>query len=587
MKKLWIVLVAVLLCTPLLQHANASEKVITVYIDGVKVNFSSDPILKNGTTFVQFRPIFETLGYEIAWDPAKKRITAHNDETEMILTVGSTSVAINGVVKEIKDPPYITKGNTLVPVRFISEYSGKLVKWDSIKREIKITSNDDQNNIACKTLTNCIDLGNEKSVKEMLKPNTIVTHKQFELSVKNDRTVIAKLLITHGYDLRKLSVEEQKTLLKIALDNRFFDTMSMLIENGIYVDLELNYLTSSALVMAIKNKDKEMVRLLLSHGADPAKKYSNGTGKEINNFYFTPMNLAYEMKEMDIYDLLAHKAKTMAEVPVPNGVSVRDIKELRNYLDAYHTRLSTNLGIVRLGYSIDENTSRLYLYDIKVNFSGEVLVDNKLETGMNHIAIENIFDNIKFTETQKVEFFRQLREFTEDTAKITMAWMPGKKITGGFYKFTSYVPQGIPIELRQLALEVYGSSINQFLTWSNYTPDQAYYYHETEISDFHWYGFLDDQNVTTDVPLKKISIPAGNYKIAVGESLAIPYQLLPEKATDVELVWESFYPHIASVDSNGVVVGLKAGLASIKVYSKHDPGIFANFLVWVGDPLKM
>ncbi|WP_165867371.1 stalk domain-containing protein [Paenibacillus pinisoli] len=589
MKKLWIGLLIIIMSMPLTAmqaNANASANVITVYIDGVKVNFGNDPILKNGTTFVQFRPIFEALGYQITWDAAKRSITAHNNEKKMDLTVGSTSATVNGSVQQLKDPPFITKGNTFVPVRFISEYSGKLVEWDSVKREINIASEKNQNNVACKTLNDCIIAGNEKSVIEMLKSTKAITHEQFELAVKHNQAAIAKLLISHGYNLRKLASDIQMNILKTAFENRFFDTLSMLIENGIDPDLEIYpvaFRPISALLKAIENNDYEMVKFLIDHGASPVKMYPNSDS--VNNYYRTPMNLAYELKYMDIYELLANKAKI--PVAAPNGITLKTEQEVREYLLKYHSILDTNLGIIKLEYRVVENTRTYYLYDYEVKFIGKILIDNRLGTGMNHIDIDQLFDLIIFDEAQKKEFFKQLREHTEMTARTLMDLLPGKKMTGGYYKSGSLVPKSIPIELHPLAREIFGSYTNQFLTWSNYTPDNGYSYHETSVSEFHWYGFHDNGNVSTDIPLKLIKIPTSNYKIAVGESFAIPYELLPANATDVELVWECFTPHIASVDANGVVIGLKDGVAGIKVYSKQNPTIFAHFVISVGDPLKM
>ncbi|MCR8660123.1 stalk domain-containing protein [Paenibacillus endoradicis] len=579
-----VILMMVLMCISLPVHAE--EATIKVYFDNAKVNFTIDPVLKNGTTFVQFRPIFESLGYKVSWDQKQRRVIAHNNDIEIILTVDSKLASINGVIKQLEYPPTILQGNTLVPIRFVSENSGKDVKWDTKNREIHITSKDQLSNNLCKTITDCISLGDDETLKELLITNRTITDVQFEEAVKSDNYKIVSLLLEHGYELEKIPNSTKSKIFKIAIDNRSFEIIEMLINFGIDPDIVLDgFYQLTALIQAVKNNDYDLVKLLIVKGADPSKQYKGEDfSASSNNWYYTAINLAYELNYLNIYELLMNSARS-TEV-IPDGVIINDIKDVRSYMRTYYSTLNTDLGIISLLFSVHENTQKMYPYDYKINYSGEVLIDDRLGLGINHIDIEYLLTDVRFTQTQKEVFVKQLREFTEKYAQELIALLPSKKLTGGFYTFTSFVPSWVPSELRGVAGDVFGSSSNQFLTWTNYTNDSSTNYYATNISEFHWYGYFDNGNLTTDIPLRSIFISNELYKLEIGESFAIPYRLLPEEATDAQLVWEVFHPDIASIDSNGVVYGLRDGMTSVKVYSKQDPKIYAFAIVQVGDLMK-
>ncbi|WP_128100262.1 stalk domain-containing protein [Paenibacillus sp. DCT19] len=580
MRRIYVVLIAVLILLPFSVQANASERATEVYIDGVKIKFGMDPVMQKGTTYVQFRPIFEGLGYQVTWEGIVNTVVAEKDGSRIELSVDNGYAFLDYEIKKMSSPPIMKYGYTLVPVRLISEYSGKDVKWDPVNRAIHITSKEEQVKKGCKNLMECIESGQDNELEQILTTgNTTITMADFEQALisKNEKAI--RLFLEQGYDLRALASSTQSKWFTIAVENNSYNIMELLIDGGITPDISFNNLFQpTALVYAVKNNDLELVEFLLKKGADPLKEHSSPSYD-----YSTAINLAYKLGYTNIYNSLMNSARS-SQTP-PSGLSINNINDLRDHVRQYYGKLNTDLGIVVLNYSVEENTRDMYTYDYKITFRGNVFIDESFGIKTNPMSIEDLLQDVRFTAAQKESFVRKLRDFTEKNAKELISLMPGKKITGGFYTSTSFVPDGIPRELRSLASEVFGSYKNQFLTWTNYTPDNAYYYHETKTSDFHWFGFYDNTNLTTDVPLKSISIPVQNYEINVGESFSIPYAVLPEGATNVELEWTILNPDILSIDSNGTVTGLKKGLTSIKVNSKQDPRIFEFTLVWVKDTL--
>lgn len=82
-------------------------------------------------------------------------------------------------------------------------------------------------------------------------------------------------------------------------------------------------------------------------------------------------------------------------------------------------------------------------------------------------------------------------------------------------------------------------------------------------------------------PVESIEIIPSNLNIVVGEKVSLEVSVLPENATDKSLIWESSNPVVASVDNNGLVVGISDGTTNITVSSKEYTDIKATCSVTV------
>lgn len=125
-----------------LSQAMASTNEIKVYINEQLVTFDVPPDLKEGTTMVPFRKVFEILGANVGWDEDNQIVTAFGkDGTIIILQIGKKSASVNNKNIELLRAPEKLKDRTMVPLRFISEALGAEVKWDEKKNEIRISLN--------------------------------------------------------------------------------------------------------------------------------------------------------------------------------------------------------------------------------------------------------------------------------------------------------------------------------------------------------------------------------------------------------------------------------------------------------------
>lgn len=141
MKKLRFI-IPLLFCLVLglgISNASAASSV-QIYINGEKQSFSNKAVMQNGTTLVPLRGIFEELGADVTWSQSKQTIDASNENTKIWLKIGSTTAKVNGKDVKLTTPAKVINGNTLVPLRFISESLGESVKWDNSTRSVIIGS---------------------------------------------------------------------------------------------------------------------------------------------------------------------------------------------------------------------------------------------------------------------------------------------------------------------------------------------------------------------------------------------------------------------------------------------------------------
>ncbi|MFD0680033.1 MULTISPECIES: stalk domain-containing protein [unclassified Paenibacillus] len=112
----------------------ADGPAIQVFFKRQELQFdSARPILKDGSTLVPFRRLFETLGFTVKWEDTGKvkQAIGTKDGLTIELTINSTTAKVNGNPVSMDIPTQIINGNTLVPLRFVAENSGYQVSFSS------------------------------------------------------------------------------------------------------------------------------------------------------------------------------------------------------------------------------------------------------------------------------------------------------------------------------------------------------------------------------------------------------------------------------------------------------------------------
>jgi len=62
-------------------------------------------------------------------------------DANILLTIGSNTVVVNGANQVMDTTAVVTNSRTMVPIRFISEYLGATVKWESTANVSHIFTN--------------------------------------------------------------------------------------------------------------------------------------------------------------------------------------------------------------------------------------------------------------------------------------------------------------------------------------------------------------------------------------------------------------------------------------------------------------
>lgn len=113
-----------------------AEKVVvtigstTMQVDGKNKTIIAPPIIDNGRTYVPLRAISEAFGATVDWRQATNLITIDRGDTHIVMTPYKLAYTLNGQEKMMDVAPYISTAyaSTMVPVRFIADAFG----FDSI-----------------------------------------------------------------------------------------------------------------------------------------------------------------------------------------------------------------------------------------------------------------------------------------------------------------------------------------------------------------------------------------------------------------------------------------------------------------------
>lgn len=186
------VLSAVLL-TSIGIHGYAQE--VTVKIDEQKLECPVAATIKNGSTMVPMRAIFEALDMEVEWNNEEKSVTATNGTDTIKLTIGEKTMKVNGEEIELNSAPYIEDGSTMVPVRAVSESVEATVEWNGDDYEVIITTAEyDENKDKWKENTGTINLDSMTATGNGITVNDnvvlITEGGDFEVTGENENAMI-------------------------------------------------------------------------------------------------------------------------------------------------------------------------------------------------------------------------------------------------------------------------------------------------------------------------------------------------------------------------------------------------------------
>lgn len=114
------------------------QELIHVNFNDTYLNFDQPPIISEGRTLVPLRTIFEAMGASVDWNAETQTVTAVRGGDTVSLTIGSNVMYKNGTAVSLDVPAQIVNSRTLVPARAVAEAFGAFVGWDEPTRTVVI-----------------------------------------------------------------------------------------------------------------------------------------------------------------------------------------------------------------------------------------------------------------------------------------------------------------------------------------------------------------------------------------------------------------------------------------------------------------
>ena len=102
-------------------------------LNGTTVNMDVAPYIKDGRAFLPLRYIANALGVQdsnILYDPASREVTAIRGSTTVQLTIGSTTMLVNGTAITMDVAPEINSGRTCLPAAWVAKALNANIVWD-------------------------------------------------------------------------------------------------------------------------------------------------------------------------------------------------------------------------------------------------------------------------------------------------------------------------------------------------------------------------------------------------------------------------------------------------------------------------
>lgn len=118
---------------------NEKENII-VSVDNQTLSFETPPINDRGTIMVPLRAVFEALHASVSWSDKDQKISAEKEGTRVQLILGSPFALINDGAVVLSSSPFVSNGNTMVPLRFVSEAFRANVFWNPTDQSVTINS---------------------------------------------------------------------------------------------------------------------------------------------------------------------------------------------------------------------------------------------------------------------------------------------------------------------------------------------------------------------------------------------------------------------------------------------------------------
>ncbi|MGS0763257.1 copper amine oxidase N-terminal domain-containing protein [Syntrophomonas curvata] len=111
-------------------------------VNGVSKVMDVAPYIKGDRTYVPVRYLGYGLGVaeaDVVWDEATQKVTLTKGDNVVEMTIGSTTITVNGEAQTMDVAPEIASDRTMLPARYVAEGLGYHVGWDPGSQTVLIS----------------------------------------------------------------------------------------------------------------------------------------------------------------------------------------------------------------------------------------------------------------------------------------------------------------------------------------------------------------------------------------------------------------------------------------------------------------
>ncbi len=137
-----------------------------VFAEDVKVILNDSKRVLNaaqkeidGTVYAPLRPVLEASGWNLVYDSINRSVCCIKENRQIVITIGSRVVDIDGEQIILDKPVVISDGITYIPSKFIAQKFGVQIMWNKNDNFI-ILSDYDEDDIYLEGNGNIIIAGN-------------------------------------------------------------------------------------------------------------------------------------------------------------------------------------------------------------------------------------------------------------------------------------------------------------------------------------------------------------------------------------------------------------------------------------------
>lgn len=109
-------------------------------IQGQAVDITQEPQMKDGTLWVPFRALGQALGGNVDWDADNQVAILYLGPYTTTVKIGDPTVTVDGNQVELQAAPYVSEGDTWIPVRFFERPLGYALQADPQTGQVDITN---------------------------------------------------------------------------------------------------------------------------------------------------------------------------------------------------------------------------------------------------------------------------------------------------------------------------------------------------------------------------------------------------------------------------------------------------------------